>query len=88
MTTLSVETCAHLEEKTWQQWCYYCGDFVVEGTHRLDGSFDETSVVVTAKEIVAALNGYGSHSKTRNTANARIARWNIAFGKHLGTYGA
>ena len=65
-------------------WCYSCGA-VGPGWHDGNGDFDQWSVEVTEKEVEMAIaNTYNKYRHT--TQNRLISRWNIAFGKHIGTY--
>ncbi len=65
------------------RWCRWCGSAVTVGVHDANGDFDPSSVTVSDEEI----NASGTGQRWARYHNWRaIARWNIAFGKHIGTY--
>ena len=61
------------------RWCYYCG-VAGPGWHNRDGRFDPTSVEVTEGDMILA------QQRNRYRVSLGPTHWNIAFGKHLGTY--
>ena len=77
MTTLS----AVLEPVRYTRSCKWCGHWVTEhGRHRADGSFDAWSVLVTEAEIDLAIK------RAAVFRHRSVVRYNIALGKHSGTY--
>lgn len=80
------------------RWCYKCGDVVTaKGYHYPDGSFNPHSVEVTDRELAVAIQlAITGSNDLRPSVNYwlnrgtetrfREAHYNIALGKHIGTY--
>ena len=63
------------------RWCYWCGGAVTsEGSHGPDGRFDQYGVYVDDVEMDNAMRDASQHR------NPERVRFNIAFGKHIGSY--